>query len=79
MLSWSSEDGWEFSLFGAILVTAVIAFTVYRNRVRRKSLRKRDDGTYIWLEWHGGERTSHRDPSEKGGEWDSDGDGDGGD
>ena len=79
MLSWNSEDGWQFSAIGAILVAAVIAFTMYRNRVRRKSLHKRDDGMYVWIEWHGGERSSLQDPSEPGGDWDSDGDGDGGD
>lgn len=79
MLSWNSEDGWQFSAFGAILVAAVLAFTFYRNRVRRKSLRKRDDGMYVWIEWHGGERSSLQDPSAPGGDWDSDGDGDGGD
>lgn len=79
MLSWNSEEGWQFSILGAILVAAVLAFIVYRNRVRRKSLHKRDDGVYVWIEWHGGERTSYRDPSEPGGDWDSDSDGDGGD
>lgn len=34
---------------------------------------------YVWVEWHGGERCSDTDPSEPGGEWDIDGDGDGGD
>lgn len=79
MLSWNSEDGWQFSIFGAVLVIAVVAFNIYRNRVRRKSLSRREDGVYVWIEWHGGERTSLKDPSEQGGDWDNDGDGDGGD
>ena len=80
MLSWNSQDGWLFSPLGAALIAAVIAFTLYRRHIRRKSLHRRDDGTYVWTEWHGGEKTSHRDPSEKGGDWDSGGDagGDGG-
>ena len=56
-----------------------VAFSIYRDRVRRKTLRQRDDGTYVRIELHGGERCSDTDPSEPGGEWDSDGDGDGGD
>lgn len=79
MLSWNSEDGWQFSILGAVLIAVVVAFTIYRNRVRRKSLHRRDDGVYVWIEWHGGKRTSLQDPSEPGGDWDSDGDGDGGD
>ena len=79
MLSYSPDTGWVFDPFQCILVVGFIAFTIYRNRVRRKTLRQRDDGTYVWMEWHGGERYSETDPSEPGGEWDNDGDGDGGD
>ena len=81
LLSWNSGDGSQFSILGAVLFAAVFAFTIHRNRVRRKSLHVREDGMYVWVEWPRGERTSHRDPSEPGGEWDSDGDadGDGGD
>lgn len=77
MLGWSSENGLQLSILGAVLVVAVFAFSIYRDRVRRKSLRRREDGVYVWLEWHGGERSSVRDPSEQGGAWDSDGDGGG--
>ncbi len=78
MLSSNSENGWQFSLICAVLAIAAIGFVFYRNRVRRSSLHRREDGVYVWVEWHGGERTSLQDPSETGGAWDSDGDGDGG-
>ena len=81
MLSYSADTDWVFDPFQCALIVAYIAFSVYRNRVRRKSLRQREDGLYVWVEWHGGERCSDTDPSEPGGLWDSeaDGDGDGGD
>ncbi len=60
-------------------IAAFLAFGAYRNHRRRSTLRQRDDGTYVWIEWHGGERCSDTDPSEPGGDWDSEGDGDGGD
>lgn len=62
-------------IFGVGILT-FFGFVEYR---RRSTLRQRDDGTYVWIEWHGGERCATRDPSEPGGEWDSDADGDGGD
>ncbi|WP_147126282.1 hypothetical protein [Shimia ponticola] len=77
MLSLSSETGsgvapWEWALMAVFMV-----FGWYRNKVRRDSLHQREDGVYVWVEWHGGERTSICDPTE---EWDSEGDGgDGGD
>jgi hypothetical protein len=69
---------WGNVLFA--FVVALIAFYVYRGYVRRRSLHRRDDGTYVWVEWHGGEMTSSCDPSAPGGAWDSGGDsgGDGG-
>lgn len=79
MLSYSSDTGWVFDPLQCALVIAVIAFNIYRHRVRTRSLRQRQDGVYVWIEWHGGERQSLTDPSEPGGEWDSEGDGDGGD
>ncbi len=79
MLSYSSETGWLFDPIQCGFVIAFIAFSILRNHVRRKTLRQENDGTYVWVEWHGGERRSPTDPSEPGGEWDSDGDGDGGD
>lgn len=79
MLSHSSDTGWVFEPVGCVLFVAMLAFSLYRNHVRKTSLRQREDGTYIWIEWHGGERTSVTDPSAPGGDWDCDGDGDGGD
>ncbi|NIZ61442.1 hypothetical protein DL239_10685 [Sedimentitalea sp. CY04] len=81
MLSYSSDTGWVFDPLQCGLVIAIIAFSVYRNQVRRKSLHKRDDGLYVWVEWYGGERCSATDPSVPGGLWDSEADdgGDGGD
>lgn len=55
-------------------------FLGFKDHSRHSSLRQRDDGGYVWVEWHGGERTSMCDPSQPGGQWDSEGDGgDGGD
>lgn len=53
-------------------------FCNYCDRVRHNTLRKREDGTYVWTEWHGGQRTSDKDPSRLGGEsfGDTDGGGD---
>ena len=79
MLNYSSDAGWVCDNFPIALIAVLVAFSVYPNRVGRKTLRQRGDGTYGWIEWHGGERCSDTDPSEPGGEWDSDGDGDGGD
>ena len=75
MVSSSSAAGWAFDLWEFIPVIAVLSFGIYRDRVRRKTLRRRDDGVYIWVEWHGGERSSRENPTE---DWDSEGDGDGG-
>jgi hypothetical protein len=79
MLSYSSETGWVFEPFMGVLVILALAFQIYRNQARKRSLQQREDGTYIWVEWHGGVRTSDTDPSEPGGAWDdADGAGDGG-
>ena len=61
------------------LVATISLFGLYRDHRRRSTLRQREDGVYVWIEWHGGERCSDTDPSEPGGDWDSEGDGDGGD
>ena len=79
MLSYSSETGWVYDSFQCIVFVLFLLFIAYRNRVRRKTLHQRDDGTYVWIEWHGGERCSDTDPTASGGAWDSDGGGDGGD
>ncbi len=81
MLSYSTDTGWVFDPIQCILVIIFVAFSFYRNRVRRTSLRQREDGLYAWVEWHGGERWSDTDPSAPGGLWasEADGDGDGGD
>ncbi|MFQ1699881.1 hypothetical protein ACJ5NV_04720 [Loktanella agnita] len=79
MLSYTAETGWVFDPYMCALVVAVVVFHIYRGRVRRRSLHREADGTYVWIEWHGGERRSETDPAAPGGAWDSDGDGDGGD
>lgn len=65
------------AIFAVIIGIATI-FGFYVYWVRRKSLHQREDGTYVWRDWHGGECTSIEDPSALGGEWDSGSDGDGG-
>lgn len=81
MLSWSIDSEWMFYIICFIFLAAFIIFAFHSDRVRRKTLRKREDGTYVWFEWYGGQRTSEYDPSRPGGEWygDTDGGGDGGD
>jgi len=81
MLSYSSDTGWVFDPIQCVLVIIFVAFVFYCNRVRRASLRQREDGLYVWVEWHGGERWSYDDPSAPGGLWESEAesDGDGGD
>ena len=71
--------GDHFGLLGVALIVVVGAFNIYRGRVRRRSLRRRDDGVYVWIDWRGRECCSLQDPTEPGGDWDSGGDGDGGD
>ncbi|MEM9342830.1 MAG: hypothetical protein AAGA87_07275 [Pseudomonadota bacterium] len=83
MLNLTAGTAWVFENFQLIFFFGFIAFSIYRNMIRQKTLRQQDDGTYVWIEWHGGVRCSNTDPSAPGGEWDSDedsdGDGDGGD
>lgn len=80
MLGWNSEDGWWFSPVMAVIILAIVAFQVWKRRVRRRSLREREDGGYVWVEWTCAERRSDTDPRAPGGAWDDgDGDGDGGD
>ena len=80
MLGWNEEDGWWYSPIMIALVAIVLAFQFIRRFVRRKSLRQRDDGMFVWLEWTGREKMAETDPREPGGAWNSDGDGgDGGD
>ena len=78
MLSYASDTGWVFDPFQATLFAIFVIFEIYRRRVRTKSLRQKDNGMYVWVEWHGGERSSWDDPSALGGEWDSECDGGGG-
>lgn len=71
-----------YIIFGVIVVYVV--WDVRRKNKRRESLRRRDDGTYVWTDFDGTERTSRTHPDEKGGEWyveasGDDGGGDGGD
>lgn len=67
------------SIFEIVWIVIVLSFLGLKDYCRRSTLQKREDGMYVWVEWHGGERCSSDDPSADGGEWDSDGDGDGGD
>ncbi|MEC8582808.1 MAG: hypothetical protein VXZ18_18910 [Pseudomonadota bacterium] len=71
-----------YIIFGVIVVYVI--WDVRRKNKRRESLRRRDDGTYVWTDFDGTERTSRTHPDEKGGEWyvegsSDDGGGDGGD
>lgn len=75
MLTVSAQAGSWVIPAGFLLFFGLIAFEIYRNRVRRRSLRRRCDGVYVWIEWHGGERCSDKDPTAPGGDWDSDTDG----
>jgi hypothetical protein len=72
MLSW----------FGAVLAALMIGYAVYKGRLktrRRRSLRREDDGVYVWLEIDGSPGRSRDDPRDR---WDAedaaDSDGDGG-
>lgn len=78
MLSYASDTGWVFDPLQATLVAIFVIFYIYRHRVRTKSLHQRDNGLYVWVEWHGGQRSSLDDPSAPGGAWDCGGDGDAG-
>ena len=62
-----------------MIVGPLLAFYAWSDFRKRSTLTQTEDGTYVWIEWHGGVGSSETDPSEPGGEWDSDGDGDGGD
>ena len=71
-----------FIIFGVIVAYA--AWDARRKHRRRESLRRMDDGTYVWTDFDGTERTSRTHPEKKGGEWyvdgsKDDGGGDGGD
>jgi hypothetical protein len=66
------------SRFGAELATVMIGYAVYKGRLktrRRRSLRREDDGVYVWLEIDGS-------PGRSWDRWDAedaaDSDGDGG-
>lgn len=70
-----------YIIFGVIVAYAI--WDARRKHKRRESLRRRDDGTYVWTDFDGTERTSRTDPEKKGGEWyiegsSGDGGGDGG-
>lgn len=78
MLPGIAQENESVAILGVLLFLAITAFVFYRNRVRRRSLHRRDDGVYVWTDWHGGTCTSRNDPSRPGGEWDGDSGGDGG-
>ena len=56
------------------VIGVILAFETYRDYRRRSTLRKREDGVYVWIEWHGGESSAPTDPTD---DWDSEGNGDG--
>ncbi len=71
-----------YIIFG--MIVAYAAWDARRKHKRRESLRRSDDGTYVWTDFDGTERTSRTHPEKKGGEWyvdgsSGDGGGDGGD
>jgi hypothetical protein len=82
VFGYDSTNGWWFSWFGAMLFLVVLAYAVHRHRLksrRRRSLRREDDGFYVWVEIDGSPGRSRDDPRDR---WDAedaaDGDGDGG-
>ena len=82
MFGWISTDATWFIVIGPMMVLAVFAYVIRRQRQkasRRRSLRRDDGGGYVWIEIDGTPRRSDTDPRDK---WDaedgSDGDGDGG-
>lgn len=56
--------------FAALFITVPVFLYYWHDRTRRRTLRKRDDGMYVWNSWPMGERCSPDDPSEPGGKWD---------
>ena len=72
MLGWTPEHGWQFSVLGAVAVIGVLLLARWRKQVRRDTLVRMSDGTYVWREWHGGKRMSAQDPSAPGGQWEKD-------
>lgn len=76
MPSFEFSEDWYPWIFGALFL-AVVGFLFFRRTVRHRSLRRTEDGVYVWVEWHGGRCRSMQDPREPGGAWD-DGGGDGG-
>lgn len=63
--------------FSAIAVLLVgIALMVWRDSrrkaARRRSLRREDNGIYVWVDFDGTERRSKSDPDAPGGEWTQD-------
>ncbi|WP_157133001.1 hypothetical protein [Roseobacter sp. SK209-2-6] len=70
-----------FFFLGAlvILVVAFIVWDIRRTRRRKESLYQDHTGAWVWIDHSGEERRSDTHPEEPGGEWYSDGSGDGGD
>jgi len=73
---WMSEI--SAGVWIVISVLGLIVFMLYRENARHRSLHRREDGMFVWTEWHGKECESLVDPSGPGGAWSS-GDGGGGD
>ncbi|MEM6906059.1 MAG: hypothetical protein AAF568_09215 [Pseudomonadota bacterium] len=72
---------WETAAILAIMLGlwAVSAWRQAQRRRRRKeTLRRGEDGVYVWIEFDGSERRSETHPEEPGGAWYGDAGGDGG-
>ncbi|MEP3461413.1 MAG: hypothetical protein ABJN71_03405 [Lentilitoribacter sp.] len=64
-----------FEIVFAILVLVGTYYAGYSIWIRPKTLNQREDGIYVWREWHGGAASSPDDPSAPGGLWEGEGDG----
>ncbi|WP_322889281.1 MULTISPECIES: hypothetical protein [unclassified Yoonia] len=63
----------HYPLMGIAVIAAAIVFSRHRDKVRRKSLKRDDDGLYTWIDWPGGKRSSYTDPSKPNGKWEREG------
>jgi len=68
-------------MLGVVLAVAFVGWDAQRKRKRKESLRRTDNGSYVWVDFDGSTKSSRKHPEEKGGAWDSEsgtGGGDGG-
>lgn len=63
----------HFPLLGILVIAAAVVFSSHRDRVRRKTLKRDENGLYSWIDWPGGKRSSYTDPSKPNGRWDREG------